>query len=169
MCSKTEWRQETGEQRFTSEQQACLIESGLPFTLVSLIRRCLATHVCLGMCVCLCTAISTKQHSTNGFATCWLREELEEASERYMISIKSEQRTLPGLLEILFTVSTMKSKCRVCKSKDTSNSSRSPRSRLSHSSPPRDKTKQAPKQQQKDSKGRQKVKEWEWKKKGSGR
>lgn len=63
------------------------------------------------LCVCLCTAISTKQHSTNGFATCWLREELEEASKRYMISIKSEQRTLPGLLEILFTVSTMKSKC----------------------------------------------------------
>lgn len=103
MCSKTEWRQETGEQRFTSEQQACLIESGLPFTLVSLIRRCLATHVCLvTACLCVCTAISTKQHSTNGFATCWLREELEEASKRYMISIKSEQRTLPGFLEILF-------------------------------------------------------------------
>lgn len=105
---------------------------------------------CVCMCVCVCTAISTKQHSTNGFATCWLREELEEASKRYMISIKSEQRTLPGHLEILFTVSTMKSKCRVCKSKDTSNSSSSPRSCLSHSSQPRDKTKQAPKQQQKD-------------------
>lgn len=129
MCSKTEWRQETGEQRFTSEQQACLIESGLPFTLVSLIRRCLATHVCL-VTVCMCTAISTKQHSTNGFATCWLREELEEASKRYMISIKSEQRTLPGLLEILFTVSTMKSKCRVCKSKDTSSCSRIVRAAL---------------------------------------
>lgn len=80
--------------------------------------------------LCVCTAISTKQHSTNGFPTCWLREELEEATKRYMISIKSEQRSLPGLLEILFTVSSNKSKCRVCKSKDTSSCSQTVRTAL---------------------------------------
>lgn len=36
---------QAGVQRFTSEQQACLIDSGLPFTLVRLIRY-LPQHMC---------------------------------------------------------------------------------------------------------------------------
>lgn len=121
------------------------------------------------VCVCVCTAISTKQHSTNGFATCWLREELEEASKRYMISIKSEQRTLPGLLEILFTVSTMKSKCRVCKSKDTSSCSRTVRAALVLASVIVRSQEIRRSRRRSNSKGRQKVKEGEWKRKGAGR